>query len=330
MKKAALVILYATAPLIILISLMVSTTSEITPSVIISYFCGNITDMATHNLIGTIIFDVRLPRIILAFIVGASLSMSGHALQALFRNPLVEPYILGISSGAAFGAALCIATALASIQLGAFCFGFIAAIMSYFFAREGNRVSIVSLLLSGVLISGIFTALLAIVQFLSDPFRLQTIVHWTMGNLHTATWAKVRSSALPIFIGAIWLFLMRWRINVLALGDEEAASVGLHPEREKILVLIPATLVVTSSVAMAGVIGMVGLIVPHMSRMLFGSDNKASLPASAVFGGSFLLVVDDLSRTFMAFELPIGIFTIVIGAPLFFYLLKKTRLGMGA
>jgi iron complex transport system permease protein len=279
------------------------------------------------ELVRTIMLDVRLPRIILAFLVGAALSASGNALQALFRNPLVDPYLLGLSSGSAFGAALALATAWMPLQLSAFAFGGLAVGMSYFLARTRKSVTVLSLILSGIIVSGIFTSLLTLVQFLTDPFRLQTIVHWTMGNLHNASWAKLRSAAPAMLAGVGWLMLFRWRMNVLALGEEETRAVGLNPERQKLSILIPATLAASASVAVAGVIGLVGLVVPHVTRILIGPDNTRSLPASLALGGSFLLLVDDCSRAVASFEIPIGIFTTLIGGPFFIFLLRRSRLG---
>ena len=280
-----------------------------------------------ETLVKTILWDVRLPRILLTFMVGGALAAGGNSLQALFRNPLVSPYILGLSSGAAFGAALAMTVPWLPIQITAFAFGILAVGISYFLARSRKTVSVVSLILSGVIVTGIFTALLTIVQFLTDPFKLQTIVHWTMGNLHNASWAKLRSAALGITIGVIWLFLFRWRMNVLALGDEETRAVGMNPERERILILIPATLAATASIAVAGVIGLIGLVIPHMVRMMLGPDNRHTLPVSFTFGGSFLLLVDDFSRTMASFEIPVGVFTTLLGGPFFIFLLKKARIG---
>jgi len=279
------------------------------------------------DLVQTILLEVRLPRIVLAFLTGAALSASGNALQALFRNPLVDPYLLGLSSGAAFGAALALATSWMPLQLSAFTFGTAAVGSSYFLARTRQTVTIISLILSGIIVSGIFTALLTIVQFLTDPFRLQTIVHWTMGNLHNASWGKVQSAAPGMVAGVAWLVLYRSRMNVLALGDDETRAVGLNPERQKLFILIPATLAASASVAVAGVIGLVGLVVPHMTRMLIGPDNTRSLPASLALGGSFLLLVDDCSRAASSFEIPIGIFTTLIGGPFFIFLLRRAKVG---
>ena len=259
--------------------------------------------------------------------VGAALSASGNALQALFRNPLVDPYLLGLSSGSAFGAALALATAWMPLQLSAFAFGGMAVGASYFLARTRKSVTVLSLILSGIIVSGIFTSLLTLVQFLTDPFRLQTIVHWTMGNIHNASWAKLRSAAPAMLAGVGWLMLFRWRMNVLALGEEETRAVGLNPERQKLSILIPATLAASASVAVAGVIGLVGLVVPHVTRILIGPDNTRSLPASLALGGSFLLLVDDCSRAVASFEIPIGIFTTLIGGPFFIFLLRRSRLG---
>lgn len=278
-------------------------------------------------LIRAIVLDIRLPRILLTFLVGGALAASGNALQALFRNPLVSPYILGLSSGAAFGAALALTVSWIPIQPSAFVFGMLAVGTSYFLARTQKTVPVITMVLSGIIVSGIFTSLLTIVQFMTDPFKLQTIVHWTMGNLHNAGWDKIESAAVPISIGVTGMVLLRWRMNVLAMGDEEAMSVGIHPEREKLLILFPATLAASASVAVAGVIGLVGLVVPHMVRMMIGPDNTDSMPVCFLFGGSFLLLVDNFSRTITAFEIPIGIFTTLVGGPFFIYLLRKAKIG---
>ena len=213
------------------------------------------------------------------------------------------------------------------MQPTAFAFALLAVGLAYFLARTRKTVSVVSLILSGVIVTGIFTALLTIVQFLTDPYKLQTIVHWTMGNLHNSSWSKLRSAAPGVTVGVVWLFLFRWRMNVLAQGDEEARAVGLNPERERVLILVPATLAASAAIAVAGVIGMIGLAVPHMVRMLLGPDNRHTLPASFAFGGAFLLLVDTVSRTLAAFEIPVGVFTTLLGGPFFIFLLKKARIG---
>jgi iron complex transport system permease protein len=330
--RLALYLIYSVPVPLLLASILVGPADTISINQVLAWLTGSwrsLTPSAAieDELVRTIVWDVRLPRIVLTFLVGAALSGSGNALQALFRNPLVDPYLLGLSSGSAFGAALALTSSWMPLQLSAFAFGVAAVGASYFLARTRKSVTLISLILSGIIVSGIFTSLLTIVQFLTDPFRLQTIVHWTMGNLHNASWPKLRSAAPGMLAGLGVLLLFRWRMNVLALGDEETLAVGLNPEHQKLLILIPATLAASASVAVAGVIGLVGLVVPHMTRMLLGPDNTRSLPASLVLGGSLLLLVDDCSRAVASFEIPIGIFTTLVGGPFFIFLLRKSRLG---
>lgn len=274
-------------------------------------------------LVRAVVLEVRLPRVLLTLLVGGALSLSGAALQALFRNPLVSPDVLGLTAGAAFGAALALATSWLPLHPSAFLGGLLAVGITYGIAYARGGVSVVALILAGVIISGFFTALLTIVQFFADPFRLQTIVQWTMGNLHTAKWSKVYSAGPPIVAAVIWMLLRRWRLNVLALGEMEARTVGLQPEWEKILVLLPATLAAASAVAVAGIIGMVGLAIPHAARLLVGADNRRLLPVAASLGAAFLVVVDTCSRSFLAQELPVGIFTMLTGGPFFVILLRQ-------
>jgi iron complex transport system permease protein len=244
-----------------------------------------------------------------------------------FRNPLVDPYILGLSSGAAFGAALALALNILPVQISAFVFGMAAVGLCYLMARKNKQVSIISLILSGIITNGIFTALLTIVQVISDPFKLQSIVHWMMGNFHTADSEKLVSVLIPVSIGFIILFVFRWKLNVLALGDEEAISAGLNPGRSKVWILLAATLASSAVVAVSGIIGLYGLVIPHLVRMLFGVDNKTTLILNFLFGGIFLVLIDDISRSLGGFEIPIGVITMLLCAPFFIWLLKKTKIG---
>ncbi len=329
-------LIYA-APLPVLAgSLFIGPSESVRPADVLRWFYTQFLPSAASGggaaidpVVEAVILQVRMPRVILAFLVGAALTVSGSALQAFFRNPLVSPYILGLSSGSAFGAALALTAPLLPLLPTAFLFGLLAVGLTYFLAITRQGVSTLSLILAGIIITGVFTALLTVVQFLTDPFKLQTIVHWTMGNLHNANWAKVRSATLPILIGILWLYLLRWRMNVISLGDEETRAVGLNPQRERLLVLFPATLVASAAVAVAGVIGMVGLAVPHMVRMIVGPDNQKVQPVSFALGGCFLVLVDDVSRTVASFEIPIGVFTVLVGGPFFVYLLKRGRMSYG-
>ncbi len=325
MKKRIITLFIYLLPLpIVLASLFIGPSETANPDAIFNLIFNN---TGNSSLVQSVIFDVRLPRILLTFLVGGSLAISGCSIQAIFRNPLTDSYILGLSSGAAFGAALALAYSFLPVQVSAFIFGLIAVGLSYFMARKNKNVSIVSLILSGIIVSGIFTALLTLVQFYSDPFKLQSIVHWTMGNLHNANWEKLQSSVIPITVGVLVLFVYRWRLNVLALGDDEARTVGINPEKDKLIILIASTLAASSAVAVAGIIGLYGLIVPHMVRMIIGPDNRQSIPLNFLFGGMFLLIIDNFSRTLSGFEIPIGVFTMLLGAPSFIFLMKKTNIG---
>lgn len=271
----------------------------------------------------TILWQVRLPRIFLTFMVGAALAVSGTVLQAIFRNPIVDPFSLGISSGAAFGAALSMLVSAASITLFAFSFGVLAVGITYLVSYSRTRTTLITIVLSGMVISGVFTAFLTVLQYMSDPYKLQAIVQWTMGNLHTASWEKVRTSSLPIVGGIAVIVLFRWRLNLLSLGDEESMAVGVNPKKMKLLMVGLATMITAASVAAVGMISLYGLIVPHITRILFGSDNRIGVFANISIGGAFLLLIDDLSRTLMPFEIPVGVFTMLLGAPLFVYLIRK-------
>lgn len=285
-------------------------------------------DSAQFQLMQNIVLNVRLPRVLLTFMVGAALATAGNGLQALFRNPLVDSYVLGISSGAAFGAALALSLTWLSPNLSAFVFGICAVMLTYLFAyqKHEQQASLVMVILSGMIVSGLFLAGLTIIQYLSDPFKLQAIVQWTMGNLHQASWEKVQYACLPIAVGLIGLYVMRWRLNLMALGAEEARAVGVNPQREQMILIVLVTLCTSTSVAAAGIISLYGLFMPHIVRMLVGPDHRQSIPANMLLGGSFLLVIDNCSRVLLSFEIPIGIFTMLLGAP-FFLILMKTQKG---
>ncbi|GAA4170855.1 iron ABC transporter permease [Sphingobacterium ginsenosidimutans] len=286
---------------------------------------GNDTTVLMGSM-DTILWQVRLPRILLTFMVGAALASSGGTLQAIFRNPIVDPFTLGISSGAAFGAALAMLFPLLPVNVSAFLFGVCAVALTYFVSNAGLKTSIIGMVLAGMVISGVFTAMLTLLQYISDPYKLQAIVQWTMGNLHTASWSKVQNAFLPIVIGLIILILLRWKLNLLALGDQEAIAVGVNPKLLKLVMIGVATMITASAVAAVGVISLFGLIVPHISRMIFGPNNNIVVWANISIGGTFLLLIDDFSRAVMPFEIPIGVFTMIIGAPLFIYLMRRNEI----
>jgi len=329
-RRSILYLLFLLLPFFtFFVSLFIGTFS-IHPFTLLDLTASHLFGYATGypEVYSTVIFQVRLPRILLGMMVGASLSISGAVFQGIFRNPLVSPYILGLSSGAAFGAALSLAYLPgASIQFAAFFFSLTAVGLTYFMATTKRSTPIVSLVLAGVIVSAVFDSLLAIIQIAVSEKALQSIVFWIMGSLGTASWSKI-NSAFPLFaIGCAAMLLLRWRLNVLALGDEEARSVGLNPELYKVIFVLAASLAASSAVAVAGVIGLVGLIVPHMLRMIFGPDHRTLIPLSISFGASFLVLVDDFARAGMGFEVPVGVITTLVGAPFFAYLLRRVRSG---
>jgi len=272
------------------------------------------------------VFSIRLPRLLLAFVAGAALSVSGASLQALFKNPLVNEYILGTSSGAAFGAALSMVFFGKHVppQISAFVFAVLAVTTVLFFARKSES-PIVTLLLTGVIVSAFFSALLMLTEFFASPYALQGLFYWLMGNLSKPGWGDLAVSIPLMSVGIVGLILMRWRMNVLSLSDEEAKSLGVNLRREKLLIVLLTTLITSAATAVAGIIGWIGLVVPHLVRMAGGADNRKVIPLSAALGASFLILADDLARSLASFEVPVGIFTSLIGIPFFIFLLRKSK-----
>lgn len=271
-----------------------------------------------------IVIDIRLPRVILAGLVGAALSCSGVTLQGIFRNPLVDPFILGISAGAAFGCAITIGfLSFLPLQLTAFIFAIVSVMVAYGVARTQGEVSRLPLILSGVIVSAFFTAMVSIVKFLVDPHKLQSIVYWLMGSFSLADWRSVRVALLGVLAGILPIFLMRWRLNVMSMGEEEAKALGVNIKRERLLFIGFSTLSVAVATSLCGIIGWVGLMVPHLVRMLTGPDHKTLVTLSIAAGAAFMIAADTVSRTLTSFDIPVGIITALTGAPFFIYLMKR-------
>jgi len=271
-----------------------------------------------------IIVDIRLPRVLLAGVVRACLSGSGVTLQGIFRNPLVDPFILGISAGAAFGCAITLGfLSYLPVQFMAFIFGIIAVVIAYSVALTQGEVSRLPLILSGVIVSAFFTALVSIVKFLVDPHKLQSIVYWLMGSFSLADWKGVKISLLGVIFGLLPIFLMRWRLNVMSLGEEEAKALGINVSRDRLLFIGFSTFSVSIATSLCGIIGWVGLMVPHLVRMLVGPDHRVLVPLSFAGGASFMIMADTLSRTITSFDIPVGIITALTGAPFFIYLMRQ-------
>jgi len=278
----------------------------------------------------TVVMRVRLPRIAAAVLIGGALSVSGAAYQNLFKNPLVSPAILGVSAGAGFGAALGMLLRMNGwgIQSLAFVFALVAVGASFLIGRVFGKLSIIVLVLGGTVISAIFQALISILKYWADPIdTLPSITFWLMGSL-----AKVSNGdiwmALPfIAVSMLLMYVMRWRIQVLSVGEEEASALGVNVGRIQAIVVISATLMTAAAVSIGGIIGWVGLMIPHVARMLIGPNFQQVFPLSLFLGGAFLLAVDTVGRTVGATEIPLGILTSLIGAPFFILLLAKVKRG---
>ena len=273
----------------------------------------------------SLLLQHRLPRILLACMVGCSLSAAGSSYQGVFQNPMAAPDLLGASSGAAFGAALAILLGLGQsmIVLPAFvCSLITVALVMYAGSRAKERV--LGLVLAGIMIGSLASSGTSFIKMVADPEdQLPAITYWLMGSLNGTDPGDLLFAAIPMAIGLIPLLLLRWRINILTLGDEEARTMGVHAGLLRGVVILCATLITAASVAVSGVIGWVGLVIPHLARRLVGSNYKHLLPASALLGAIFLLAVDDVSRNLLATEIPIGILTGFIGAPFFLYLITR-------
>ena len=290
---------------------------------------GEIPPAATT--LDTVLFFVRLPRIAAALLVGAALAAAGAAYQGLFRNPLVSPDILGVSGGAGLGAVLGIFLSLpvVGIQLLAFVVGLgTVGLVLLVAAAVRGREPVLVLVLAGVVVGALAGSAISLLKVLADPYdQLPAITFWLLGSLAAIKLEDLATTVPVAALGLVPLALLRWRINVLSLGDEEAQALGVDAARLRIVVIAAATLLTASVVAIAGIIGWVGLIMPHMARMLVGPNFERLLPAAMILGAGYLLLVDTLARTIAAVETPIGILTAFVGAPAFLWLLARGRHG---
>jgi iron complex transport system permease protein len=285
----------------------------------------------TATTLDTVLFFVRLPRVAAAMLVGAALAAAGAAYQGLFRNPLVSPDILGVSAGAGLGAVLGIFLALpvVGIQLLAFLVGLgTVGLVLLIAASVRGREPVLVLVLAGVVVGALAGSVISLLKVLADPYdQLPAITFWLLGSLAAIKLEDLTTTVPVAALGLVPLALLRWRINVLSLGDEEARALGINAARLRMVVIAAATLMTASVVAIAGIIGWVGLIMPHMARMIVGPNFERLLPAAIILGAGYLLLVDTLARTIAAVETPIGILTAFVGAPVFLWLLARGRTG---
>ena len=271
-------------------------------------------------------WNIRLPRILLSCLVGCCLSTAGASYQGVFQNPMASPDLLGATNGAAFGAALAILLGAASqmITLSAFCFSIVTVAAAFAISRVAGGKRVLTLVLAGIMVGSLFSAGTSFIKLVADPSnQLPEITYWLMGSLSGAKWKQVGLAAVPMAVGLVPLLLLRWRVNVLTLGDDEARTMGVNAGRVRLVVILCATLITAASVAVSGMIGWVGLVIPHLSRKLVGNDYRHLMPASMLFGAAFMLAVDNVSRNLLATEIPIGILTAFVGAPFFIWLITR-------
>jgi iron complex transport system permease protein len=333
LKKLSLSLLILIAP--ILLGLLALTlgryqisaidTGRVLLSPIFPNLGTNIPDVARQ-----LVLRVRLPRILAALLIGASLGITGTAFQAIFKNPLVDSNILGVTSGAGFGAALALLLLLNNwqVQIFAFLFGLLAVLISFLGSRLYKTAPLLVLTLMGILVGSLFSSLTSLLKYVADPLdTLPAITFWLLGSLAGVTWARIGLLAVITLIGVIFFVLMRWQLNILSLGDKESQGLGINVERMKLFFIIISTLMTAAAVSTSGVIGWVGLVVPHMGRLIVGPNHRYLVPVSISLGGSLMIVLDTISRTLLPGEIPLGVLTGIIGVPLLIFLLRRVRTG---
>lgn len=303
---------------------------EVPSGAVVAILASKVTGAAANwpQAYEQIVLNVRLPRIAAAILVGGALAAAGAAYQNLFRNPIVSPDILGVSAGAGFGASLGVMFNFGSsaIQATAFAGGLVAVALVFAVGQKINRHSLIILVLVGVVIAAFFQAMISVLKILADPVDvLPVITFWLLGGLNRITPADLPVAGVTVAAALAVLFALRWQINVMSVGAEEARTLGVNVAATRLALVVVATLMTAAAVSIAGIIGWVGLVVPHMARMLVGPGFQRLLPVAVLCGAVLLLAVDDVSRATSSMEIPLGITTSVFGAPLFLLLLLRTR-----
>ncbi len=297
------------------------------PEIIATVFPGSLPGVAVTDTMHTTIFNIRLPRILLALLAGAGLSVAGASFQGIFSNPVATPDTLGVATGASFGAVLGIlfGVNMILVQVFALIAGVAAAGIVFSISKIRGTSSIIMIVLAGMVVAALFQSMVSLVKFTADPQdTLPAITFWLMGSLTGTTFDTLAVSAPFIIIGCIIIFILRWRLNAMSLNEDEAKALGINVKQMRIIVILAATMVTAAVVSVCGLIGWVGLLIPHISRMVFGNDNRSVIPASIGLGALFMLVIDTIARSMTAAEIPVSILTAVIGAPFFIILLRRT------
>lgn len=326
-KPLILVILAVLLIIAILISLMLGR-YPVTPRELADIALSKVfhTDRYWTDASENVLWNMRLPRILLACLVGCCLAAAGTVYQGVFQNPMASPDILGASNGAAFGAALAILLNASKfgVTLSAFIFSLITVILVWFISSQAHGKQVVTLILAGIMVSSLFSAGTSFIKLVADPAnRLPEITYWLMGSLAGTKLKEVGYICIPMLLGLVPLLLVRWRLNILTLGDDEARALGVNSRLLRAVVIVCSTLITAAAVSVSGMIGWVGLVIPHLMRKLVGNDLRYLLPAGMLGGALFLLLVDDVSRNLLSAEIPIGILTAVIGAPFFIWLIIR-------
>ena len=288
-------------------------------------FTGQETDVQNYS----IIVNLRLPRILMAIIVGAGLTCAGNTFQSLFSNPLATPDILGVTSGTCVGAILAIilSCGILGTQLIALAFGLVSVLFTIKIAGRNKNGSMIYLVLAGVIASSLFNAIGSLLKYTADPQdKLPEITYWLMGSFTSATYQKLLIGSPLIIVGIVIIYLLRWRLNILALSEDEAKASGIDLKKTRMIFILASTLITASAVSMCGQIGWLGLLIPHCARMLVGSNNRYVVPLSISLGASFMILIDTLSRSLTVIELPLSVLTAIIGAPVFILLLNRSKL----
>ena len=333
-RQPWLIPVFIIAPILcILISLTLGAFEISVPEVIEIVWCGITGQEFTSDnyknpaLAYSMVWTVRLPRVVVSCLVGAGLAIAGAVFQGVFRNPLASPYTLGVANGAGFGAAIGIVLGLSTflIQGSAILFGLITVVLTFVVASRSSKSS-VTLVLAGMLISSLFASLVSLLKFVADPTeKLPQIVYWLMGSFSGVSFEKLLM-ILPLYlISLVVLIAFRWRLNVLSVGDTEARSFGIDVTRDRNIVIVSASVISAVCVSISGIIGWVGIVVPHLARMICGPDFRKLLPVSLSLGACYLCIIDDVCRALTTAEIPIGVVTGIIGVPLFLYFIYRKK-----
>jgi len=298
----------------------------VSPGTLFRVFFGKLTgaDKTWSNEAELVVFKIRMPRILAGLMIGAGLSSAGAAYQGLFRNPMVSPDVLGASAGAGFGAAVCIFLGknYAVVSLGAFICGIAAVGAAYLISARARQNPTLGMVLAGIMISSLFSSGTSFIKLIADPNNvLPSITFWLMGSIAGIREKELVYAAIPILCGMAVLFVLRWKMNLLAMGEDEARSMGVNTKIMRVVIVAAATLITAACVAVSGLIGWIGLVIPHFARMTAGYDYRVMLPVSMLMGASFMMLVDDIARSLVTAEIPLGILTAFVGAPFFLYLI---------